>query len=179
MHYRDGQVLGPLQLTQERQQLSDIAGVVLVSTVQPHQRVENEQARLDPLDGLCEPEPIVLEIESQTGGGDDVDGDVVDLEAAVLAEPGETLTHQRGVIFGKVHQGVAGLVRLESVETRSGGGDREGEIEPEPGLAELRRAADEADGRTAPELVNEPARSGFGLPEIPHTADRQRSAAHG
>ena len=43
-----------LQLTQEGEQRGHLAAGILVDTVEPHERIEDQQARLQPGDGLGE-----------------------------------------------------------------------------------------------------------------------------
>jgi hypothetical protein len=118
-----------------------------------------------------EAQPVALEIEPQGGCGDYVDGDVIESEAPMAAQSGEAFPERGGVIFGEIDEHVTGVGDIEAVETRGGGGDREGEIETEPGLAEFGSAGEEADGRAAPEGVDEPARCVGRLVEFPHAAD--------
>jgi hypothetical protein len=66
----DGDGVATLQFAQEGEQGRDVAADVLVDAVQTHKRIEDEQARFQPGDGLIETCTVGLEIEAQTGLGD-------------------------------------------------------------------------------------------------------------
>jgi len=171
MDDEDGEVVMALQVPEEGEQFGDIPCVVLIAPVKPDQGVEEDQARPDAAGGAVEAQLIALEIEAQRGCGDDVEGDVIESEAPVEAQAGEAFPERGGVIFGEIDEHVSGVADMEAAETRGGGGDREGQIETEPGLAELGAAGEEADGGAAPEGLDEPAGVFVRLVELPHAAD--------
>jgi hypothetical protein len=69
----DGDGVVPLQFAREGEQRGDIAADILVDAMQAHERIEDEQARLQPSNGLVETYAVSLQIEAQTGGGDNLD----------------------------------------------------------------------------------------------------------
>jgi hypothetical protein len=173
MHDHDGEIVLALQLPEIRQQLRDISRVVLVSTMEPHQRIKHEQARLDPADGLVQPESVALEIEPDARGGDDVDRNVVKIESAMPTEPLEALAHECGMILGEINEDIARLGDPEPIEAGCCGRDRECEVESEPRLAELWAPPYETDGGSAPQLLDEPEGFALRLLELSHATYRQ------
>ena len=69
----DGDGVATLQFAQEGEQRRDIAADILVDAMQAHERIEDEQPRLQPGDGLVETCAVGLEIEAQAGRGDHLD----------------------------------------------------------------------------------------------------------
>src|ERR1700685_737715 len=103
--------------------------------MQAHERIEDEQPRLQPGDGLIETYTIGLEIEAQAGGGDHLD-----------------------VEFGKTDAGgstedAAGAADREAAQAGDAGGDGDGQIEGEEGFAAFGLAADDADGFFRPQPI--------------------------
>jgi len=66
------------------------------------------------------------------------------------------------------------MVDVECVQAGCAGGDGEGEVEGEPGLAALRGAAQDADGAARPEGVRRAAWEGIAIVEIGGADDRER-----
>jgi hypothetical protein len=64
MDDQNSKIVPALKLTKEGEELGDISGIVLIATVQPHQRVEQKQSGPDPFNGFVESHPIALEIET-------------------------------------------------------------------------------------------------------------------
>lgn len=178
MDDHDGEIVFPLQFSQERQEFRHLSGLILIESMQPDQRIEDQQSRSDPPDGLGELQLIVLEIESEAGGSDDVDGYVLEIEAAVTAHPLEAPAHEGGMILGEIDEHIAGVADREPIEAGCGGRHGEGEIESEPGLSELGAAPDEPDSSSAPERLDEPGGVLRGLLEFPHATDRKRLVVH-
>jgi hypothetical protein len=58
-----GDGMTPLQLAQKGEQWGDVAADILIDAMQAHEGIEDEQARLQPGDGLLEPRTVNLEIE--------------------------------------------------------------------------------------------------------------------
>ena len=78
----DGDVAFALQLAEVGEQRGDLAGVVLVDAVQPDERVEQEQSGREAADGLGEAVLVALGVEPQRGGGDDIERQSCEVEAA-------------------------------------------------------------------------------------------------
>ncbi len=68
----DGDGMAPLQFTQEGEQWGDVAADILVDAMQADEWIEDQQPRPEGGDGLLEPRAVGLEIEAQTGCGDQV-----------------------------------------------------------------------------------------------------------
>jgi hypothetical protein len=151
MYDHNGETMSSLQLAQERQELGDFAGVVLISAVKSNQGIENQQLRLESSDDVFEPLPVALLIQSQAGRRDDVDRDRLEVEAAVSAQACEPVTHCRRWILGEIDQHLARLGHRKGVETRRASRHREREIECEERLAQLGMAGHEAHGLVTPE----------------------------
>jgi hypothetical protein len=172
MHDHDGEIVFPLKLSEERQELGNFSCMVLISSMKPHQRIEHEQARLKLAEGFVEPQPVAFEIESEARGRDDMDRNALEIDPAVPTESLEALAHECGMILGEIDEHIAGVGDFEPIEAGCGGGDGEREIEPEPGLPELGAPTYETDSRPAPELLDEPEGFFLRLLELPHAADR-------
>jgi hypothetical protein len=170
----DGEVVSALDLSQEREEFGDIAGKILIFSMKAHQGIEQEQSRPDLLYRVIEAHAIALEIESESRGGDDVDGKLGEVEATVAAESIETLSDEGGMIFGEIDEHGARIMDLEASEAGGTRGDGEREIEAEPGLSELRMSGQEPDGGPSPERLNEPSFVRFGLVDLRDVADGQR-----
>ena len=69
----DGDGVAALQFAQEGEQRGDVAADILIDAMQAHERIEDEQPRLQPGDGLVETRAVGLEIEAQAGRGDHLD----------------------------------------------------------------------------------------------------------
>src|SRR5580658_6659832 len=80
-----GDVVGALQLAEIAEERGDLAGVVLVDAVQSHERVEDEEPRCVPGHGVAEPSLVVVAVETEGGGEDEVHGQCGKLEAAMAA----------------------------------------------------------------------------------------------
>src|SRR5271166_840363 len=92
MDDRDGDGVTTLQVTQEGEQRRDLAADILIDAVQSHERIEDEQPRLQPGDGLIEPRAVGLEIEAQTGRGDHLDVEFGEPDAGGGADALEAAT---------------------------------------------------------------------------------------
>jgi hypothetical protein len=85
-----------------------------------------------------------------------------------------SLSHFGGMIFGKIDERLSGFAHLEVAKTVRPRGHSDGEIESEPRFAELRHAADESNGGSRPESLDEPTIRAGGLAKIRGAHDRQR-----
>ena len=77
----DGDAVATLQIAQIGEQRGDLAADVFIDAVQPHEWVEDEQARLQPDDGFVEAGTVGIEVEAQARSGDDLDVEVGQVEA--------------------------------------------------------------------------------------------------
>jgi hypothetical protein len=85
----------------------------------------------------------------------------------------QTLTDDVERVLGGAEEDAAGLGRREVAQAGGAGGDGEGEVQGEEGLAALGFATDDAHGLLGPESVDEPAALRGKLLERMHGADRQ------
>jgi hypothetical protein len=166
------EVMEPLEFPEKGKEFGHIPGVVLVAPMKAYERIEQEEPGTDPLDGLFQPNPILFEVEPEGWHGDDVEGNVLETESTMLADPGQPFADAGRMIFGEVDEDLPWIPDLEPIEAGSRRRHREREIEPKPRLAQLRMSGQEAHGRVAPERLDEPTGFLLGFFEIPHSADR-------
>ena len=140
-----GDGMASLQLAQVGEQRGDLAAGILVDAVQPHERIEDEQARLQLGDGLGEAPAVEIDIEPHGGCGDHLDIEIGKLEACGGADALEPPTHDIERVLGGIEQDAAWVWHREAAQARRAGGDRDGEVEGEERLAALGLAADDAD----------------------------------
>jgi hypothetical protein len=76
-----GDGMASLQLAQVGEQRRDLAAGNLVDAVQPHERIEDEQARRQFGDGLGEASSVEIDIEPHGGRGDRLDIEIGKPEA--------------------------------------------------------------------------------------------------
>ena len=108
--------------------------------------------------------PWLRRYETQAVGGDDVQVEACQIEAAVAAQVGDAGADARQSILGEMDQSGSGGLDREPPESRGAGGDRDGEIKTEPGFAHLGAAADHSDGGGGPEVAHQPLGSvGLGI----------------
>jgi hypothetical protein len=153
----EGQVVGALQLAQISEDGGDIAGLILVNAMEPHEGVEQEEPGSMAPDGLREAALVAWLIEAHAGRGDHADGKCGEIERSVAADAKEPLLDDRSGVLGHVDEHATGLTDGERVEARCATGDGNGEVEPEPALVALGRTADDADAGASPEVFDEPA----------------------
>jgi hypothetical protein len=125
--------------------------------VQAHERIEHQEARLELRDGVFEALAVGSLVDSQRGGGDDVHVEVCKLAGHGGADALEPAAHDMQGILGRVEQHPARPGDGEAAQARGAGGDRDGQVQGEEGLAAFRFPADDADGLFGPEPRDEPA----------------------
>src|SRR5208282_4269871 len=74
----------------------------------------------------------------------------------VVAETGEASLDDGGGVLGHVEHHRAWVLDGEAAQTGCAAGDRDGQVEGEPGLAALGCSAEDADGGASPERRDEP-----------------------
>ena len=104
MHHQDRQVELPLQRAKVCQQLSHLAGMVLVGAVKSHQGIQNEQPGSEPPGCLQEPRAIPIAVEPEHGRGDHVDLHLGETQTAMLRDSLDALAHNRQRVLGQVDQ---------------------------------------------------------------------------
>ena len=82
----DGDVMLAIELTQEAEHPGDVGGTIFVQPVEPHERIEDQQLRLSYRQRLIQCLPVLLQVEPQTGGGDDVEIESGQRQTAVLTQ---------------------------------------------------------------------------------------------
>jgi len=173
MDDRDGDGMTTLQITQEGEQRRDLAADVLIDAMQAHERIEDEQSRLQPGDGLIETCAVGLEIEAQTGRGDHLDVERGETDTSGGADALETATDDMERVLGGIEQDPAGARDREAPQAGSASGDGDGQIKGEEGFTAFWLAADDADGFFRPQAVDEPALLFGAIGEAPGRLDRK------
>src|SRR5208283_5281650 len=147
---RDGDGMAALQFTQEGEQRRDIAADILIDAMQAEERIEDEQPRLQPGDGLVEAGTVGVEIEAQAGGGDHLNVELGESNAGGGTNAFEAATDDVQRVFGGIEQDAAGAAHREAAQAGDAGGDGDRQIEGEEGFAALGLAADDPDGFLRP-----------------------------
>jgi hypothetical protein len=128
----DGHVELPLQLPEEAQESGDVSAGVFVGPVEPDERVEEQELRVESFNGISESCSIGFKVESERGGVDDVELQGMDVDFTMIADAENALSdHGRGV-FGEINESGAAMLYGEIAETRSFRCNADGQIEPEP-----------------------------------------------
>ena len=156
-----------MQFAQEGEQRCHIATDILIDAMQAHERIEDEQARLQPGDGLVQTHAVSLEIEAQTGCRDHLHVERGETDAGRGADAFEAAAHDMQGILGGIEQNAAGTANREAAQAGHAGGDGDGQIEREEGFAAFRFAANDADGFFRPQPLDEPALLFWTIGEAP------------
>lgn len=82
--------------------------------MQPHEWVEDEQARLQPDDGFVEAGTIGIEVEAQAGSGDNLDVEIGQVEAAGGTDAVEPAAHDVQRILRGVEKDAARVGHIEA-----------------------------------------------------------------
>ena len=153
----DGGAVAALQIAQESEQWCDLAGDVFVDAMQAHERVEDQQAWLQPGDGVVETGAVGVEIEPEAWRGNDLDVETGKAHACRGADTVEPPPDDVQRILGGVKQHAAGPHHAIAAQAGSAGGDGDRHVQGEEGLAAFGLAADDADGLLGPQPVDQPA----------------------
>ena len=135
--------------------------------MQADERIEDEQPRLQPGDGLIEARAVGLEIEAQAGRGDHLDVEFGEADAGGGTDAFEAAADDVQRVLGGIEQDAAGAADREAAQAGDAGGDGDREIEGEEGFAALGLAADDADGFLRPQPIDEPALLFWTIGEAP------------
>ena len=152
-----GNVMPALQLAQVGEQRGDLAAGVLVDAVETHERIEDEQARLQSGDGLGEVAAVGIQIEPDGGGGDDLDVEIGQRHTGCCRDAFEASAHDVQGVLGGEQQDATGSRHGEAAQTWDAGGDRDGEVQRQERLAALWLAADDADRLLGPQAGDQPS----------------------
>ncbi len=173
MHHEHGELVLPLQGAQVGEQRCDFAARILVDAVQAHERIEHQEARFELRDGVFEALSISGLVESHGGSGDDVNVEVFELAGRGGTDALEPAAHDVQGILGGVQQDPARPGDGEAAQARSAGGNRDGEVQGEEGLAAFRFPADDPDGLFGPQAGDQPALLLRAIGETISLLDRQ------
>src|SRR4249920_396308 len=141
--------------------------------MQAHERIEDEQPRFQPGDGLFQTYAVSLEIEAQTGRRDHLDVEFGETNAGGGANAFEAATDDMERVLGGIEQHATGIGHDEAPQTAGASGDGDSQIEGEERFAAFRLAADDADGLFRPQPLNEPASLLGSLGETPGRLNRK------
>jgi hypothetical protein len=153
----DCEVVATVELTEEAEEAGDIGGGVFIEAVKSDEGIEDQEPGLEGSEGVIEGDLIALEVEAETGSGDDVEVEAGEGEAAVVGELVDAVAELGEGVLGEIDDGGSRGIHLEVAEAGGAGSHRDGEVEAEPGFAGLGRATNDADGRSPPELPYKPA----------------------
>ena len=103
-----GRAMPALQLTQGGEQRRHLAAGILVDAVQSHERVEDQQARLQSGDGVGEVAAVGVEVEAQDRRRDHLDIEVGERAACGGRDAFEAPAHNVECILGGKEQDAAG-----------------------------------------------------------------------
>jgi len=159
----DGHVEGALQLSQVGEDGGDLTGVVLIDLVQSHEGVQQQEPGVQLRHGVIEALLVAVQVEPQRGHRDHVDGQGVQVEAAMPAQAAQACLDIGVGVLGHVEQGGPRLGHVEGVQAGCAGGDGDRQIEAHPGFPQLRAARDQADPGAGPEGVDQPAALGISV----------------
>src|SRR5271166_2981644 len=96
------------------EQRCDVAADILIDAMQAHERIEDEQPRLQPGDGLVETGAVDLEIETQTGRCDHLDVEISETDAGGGTDAFEAATDDVQCVLGGIEQDAAGAADREA-----------------------------------------------------------------
>ena len=114
----DGHAVPALQLAQVGQQRRHFTAGVLVDPVQAHERVEDQQARLQTGDGVGEVAAISIEIEAQHRRRDHLDIEVGERDTGGSRDAFEPPAHDVQCILGGKEQDATGARHREPAQAR-------------------------------------------------------------
>lgn len=157
MDEENGETEGTLKLAEESEQRRDLGGDIFVDSVKSDEGIENEKAWPQLIEGSLEPLSVECEIDSKGEGGDDLEVESGQINAGGVADSFEAAAKDVVRVFGGKDDDATGTLDGEAAQSRSAGGDCDGEIEREKRFAAFGFAADDSDGLVGPEIANEPA----------------------
>ncbi len=174
MHEHHRQVEFPLKRTNVGQQPGHFAGVVLVDAVQPHQGVQQQQPRAEPLGRFLELPAVCIVVEPQRGGGDHMDLHLLQSQTAMPCHSFHALPHDRQRVLGQVDQDRPRSRDGVPAQASRAGSHAQGKVQPQPSLRALGSAADHAHRQSAPQLFHQPAWGAVFLRDLSDPHHRKR-----
>ncbi len=143
-------------MSEEAQQSGDVGSAVFVESVEADEGIQQQHLGLEGSEGLLERLAILLQVEAQTGCGDHVQVELVETQAAMLAQLVDAIPHGVQCVLGQVGDHGPRGIDLEALEAGGAGSHGDGHLQPEPGFAGFGRSPDDADGGRAPQVLYEP-----------------------
>ena len=107
VHDQDRDAVTALQIAQIGQQWRDFSAGVLVDAMQAHERVQDQQARLQSGDRLGETVAIGFAIEAKRWRGNHLNVEIGERDADGFADAVETLADNVQCVLGGVEQDAA------------------------------------------------------------------------
>jgi hypothetical protein len=120
-----------LQLAEKGQQGCDLAAGIFVDAMEADKGVEHEQAGTDGGEGIDQTKAVVLQVQSDGDGGDDVDVQGGEFDLGSATDALEASAHDvQGIFCGEEQDGPL-VSDGEATETRGAGGDGDCHIQSE------------------------------------------------
>ena len=170
----DGGGVFTLEVSELTEEGRDVGGAVFVEMMEAHEGIEQDEPGLEALQGGVQTNQIVRGVEEQTGSGDDVQVERLEGEATVATDAGDAAPDLVQRILCEEDEARAGLLDLEAIETRSGAGNGDGDVETEPGFAAFGSTGEEADRLRAPQGADEPRSGAVDLVEVGDPRRREK-----
>jgi hypothetical protein len=175
MYERDSGVKVTLEMAQIGEERSDFGGGVLVDAMQTHEGVEHQQFRSQVGDRGRQRLSVVVTIEPEDGHGDEVDVEVLEVNTGDGGDAFEAPSHDDGVILGGEQQHGTTLTGRKAAQAGGTGGNGDGNIESQEGLAAFWFPTDDSDRLGAPQTFDQPTRrGGWSGSELRGSQGRQR-----
>jgi hypothetical protein len=129
MHQEHSQAELTLQFTQIGEQSGDLGGIVFIDAMESDQRIEDQQNRLQVLDGLGQALAVRRCIQPQRGRGDDFDGKVLEIDLSRNGDAFQPLTHHGQGVFGGEEQHFARASHGELPQASGARSDTGGDVQ--------------------------------------------------
>jgi hypothetical protein len=172
----DGGAEAALELAEEGKQGSDFTACVLIDAVEADKGIEDEEAWFQGGDGVDESEAVVLDVEPEGDGSDDVDVEAREIDVGGAADAFDaTADDVQGVLSGEEEDGPL-VSDGKTAQARGSRGNGDGHVQGKEGLAALGLASDDADGLRGPQVMDKPALLFWDRLEVDGTSKRQRRA---
>ena len=151
----------PLQVSQRIEDGGDFSGDVFIDAVQSGQRVQDQQSRLNALHGLEQQLSVMIKVESQLLGIEDLDVETLEADAAGLRDAVQPVCDDAPGVFCGEQQHRSGMLHGEALQARFCRRDGDCQMQCEKRLAAFRLAADDADCLLQPQRFDQPVGLGF------------------
>jgi hypothetical protein len=166
VNQQDGQVKLTLEFPEVRKQRSDLSGIVFIDSVEPDQRIEDQQDRLESLHGMSEALAVRRCVQSERGCSYYFDRERFKSDLSGASDAFQSLAHDRQGVFGWKEQHLAGASHGKLPQAGRAGSDAHGHIQSEKAFAALRFTAEDAHGLIGPKTFDQPLGLGAGRGEL-------------